>query len=151
PRNGTTLNNDVTTDDDAEALLHKISTADTETIGNTAEQLNTTTLTNSINALATARRVDVYGVGSSGLVAADLQQKLHRIGKTACAASDSHLMLSSAAGLGHGDVALAVSHTGTSTDPVNALRTAGRGGATTVAITNFPHPPISRVKIGRAP
>ena len=74
--------------------------------------------------VAGAGRVDVYGVGASAFVAADLQQKLHRIGRISFAWSDTHIMLTSAAVLGEGDVAVGISHTGATADTVEALRVA---------------------------
>ena len=41
-----------------------------------------------------------------------------------------------------GDVAIGISHSGTTIDTVQALTEAGRQGARTVAITNFPRSPI---------
>jgi DNA-binding MurR/RpiR family transcriptional regulator len=78
-------------------------------------------------------------------VALDLQQKLHRIGRVSFAWNDTHIMLTSAAVLRQGDVAVGISHTGATTDTVEALRTARQHGATTVALTNFPRSPISEV------
>src|SRR5262249_49486274 len=75
----------------------------------------------------------------------DFQQKLHRIGRVAFAWSDLHLALTSAALLGEEDVAFGISHTGTTTDTIEAFAEAGRRGALTVALTNFPKSPITRV------
>src|SRR2546427_627000 len=94
-----------------------------------------------VNAVASAGRVDVYGVGASAFVAGDLQSKLHRIGRVCFAWSDTHIMLTSAAVLGPGDVAFGISHTGATTDTVEALRVAREHGAVTVALTNFPRSP----------
>ena len=96
-------------------------------------------------AIAAAGRVDVYGVGASAFVAADLQQKLHGFGRVSFNWSDTHIMLTSAAVLSPGDVAIGISHTGSTIDTVEALREARRAGATTVALTNFPRSPITRV------
>ena len=54
-------------------------------------------------------------------------------------------MLTSAALLGPGDVALGVSHSGTTCEVVDALELAGRRGAVTVALTNFPRSPLALV------
>ena len=75
--------------------------------------------------------------------AADLHQKLHRIGKISFVWSDPHLALTSAAVLEAGDVAVGISHTGTTLDTVDALRVAHGRGATTIAITNFAGSPIA--------
>jgi len=98
-----------------------------------------------IDALVGARRIDVYGVGASGLIALDLQQKLHRIGRVAFAWTDPHLALTSAALLTEGDVAVAISHSGTTQDTVDLLALADRNGATTVAVTNFPRSPLAEL------
>ena len=42
-----------------------------------------------------------------------------------------------------GDVAIGLSHTGTTVDTIDALREARRHGAVTVAVTNFPWSPIT--------
>ena len=88
------------------------------------------------------RRVDIYGIGASALVGSDLHQKLHRIGMVSFAWSDPHLALTAAAVLTPGDVAVGISHTGTTIDTVDALRVARARGATTIAITNFEGSPL---------
>ncbi len=77
-------------------------------------------------------------------MAADFQQKLHRIGRVAYAWSDVHVALTSAALLHPGDVAIGISHTGTTREPIDTLVEARRRGATTVAVTNVPRSPIAR-------
>jgi DNA-binding MurR/RpiR family transcriptional regulator len=98
-----------------------------------------------VEAINGAGRIDIYGAGASGFVASDFQQKLHRIGRTAFYFPDIHTALTSAALLGKGDVALGISHTGTTSDVVEVLEQAHGRGATTVALTNFPRSPISQV------
>jgi DNA-binding MurR/RpiR family transcriptional regulator len=59
--------------------------------------------------------------------------------------SDTHIMLTSAAVLTPGDVAIGLSHTGVTAETVEALRIARGHGATTVALTSFPRSPIREV------
>lgn len=82
-------------------------------------------------------------MGASGIVANDLQQKLHRIGLVSFAFTDPHQGLVSAALLDSRDVAIAISHSGTTTDTIEILSAAKRHGATTVAITNSPRSPLA--------
>ena len=84
-------------------------------------------LEKAVVAVAGARRVDIYGIAASGLVGADLHQKLHRIGKISFVWSDPHLALTSAAVLEAGDVAVGISHTGTTLDTVDAFGWRGTG------------------------
>ncbi|WP_245573951.1 MurR/RpiR family transcriptional regulator [Amycolatopsis nigrescens] len=144
-RSSRNLGGEIGPEDDLAAVIGKVSFADARAVEETADQLDVPTLQRVIEIVASAGRVDVYGVGASAFVAADLQQKLHRIGRVSFAWSDTHIMLTSAAVLSPGDVAIGISHTGATTDSVEALRVAREHGAVTVALTNFPRSPITEV------
>jgi DNA-binding MurR/RpiR family transcriptional regulator len=139
------LGGDIGPGDDLAQVVGKVAFADARAVEETAEQLNVDTLQAVVDAVAGARRVDVYGFGASAFVAFDLQQKLHRIGRTCFAWNDTHIALTSAAVLTGDDVAVGISHTGSTSETVEALRVAREHGATTVALTNFPRAPISEV------
>ncbi|MGH3797312.1 MAG: MurR/RpiR family transcriptional regulator [Pseudonocardiaceae bacterium] len=136
---------DIGPDDLLADVVAKVAFADARAVEETAEQLDIEMLGVVVGALARAQRVDIYGIGASAFVALDLQQKLHRIGRVAFAWSDVHMALTSAALLGPGDVALGISHTGATTDTLDALSEARQRGATTVALTNFPRSPITEL------
>jgi DNA-binding MurR/RpiR family transcriptional regulator len=139
------LGSDIAPDDDIGQIIEKVGYADAKAVEETAGQLDAAILQRLVDDVAGARRVDVYGVGASAFVALDLQQKLHRIGLTCFAWSDTHNALTSAAVLREGDVAIGISHTGATTETVEALREARRRGATTAALTNFARSPITEV------
>ncbi|MEU6853824.1 MurR/RpiR family transcriptional regulator [Actinacidiphila alni] len=139
------LGSDITPSDDLSEVVGKVAFADARAVEETARQLDVGTLRRVVAAVAAAGRVDIYGVGANALVAADFQQKLHRIGRISFAWSDTHIMLTSAAVLSPGDVAIGLSHTGATADTVEALRVARGHGATTVALTSFPRSPIREV------
>ncbi|MFL6051401.1 MAG: MurR/RpiR family transcriptional regulator [Actinoallomurus sp.] len=142
---GRVVGSDISTDDTLQQVVEKISFADARAVEETANQLDIEALERVVAAIVDARRVDIYGVGASAFVALDFQQKLHRIGRTSYAWSDAHIMLTSAAVLEPGDVAVAISHTGTTVDTIDALGVAKRRGATTVALTNYPRSPLAEV------
>ena len=125
-------------------VVGKVAFADERAVRETAQQLDVEALGKVVAAVAKAPRVDLYGTAASAFVALDLQQKLHRIRRVAFAWSDVHVALTSAALLGEGDVAIGISHTGTTVEVVEALEEAAKHGATTVAITNFPRSPLAR-------
>lgn len=133
---------DINPDDTLVTVVQKIAYTDARAVEETGAALDVDVLRTVIDTMAAARRIDVYGVGASAFVGADLQQKLHRIGLTSFAWSDAHVMLTSAALLDERDVAIGISHSGATIDTVQALTEAGRRGARTVAITNFPRSPI---------
>jgi DNA-binding MurR/RpiR family transcriptional regulator len=136
---------DIDPSDDLAQVVGKVTFADARAVEETAEQLDIDALSRVVEVIASAPRVDVYGVGASAFVALDLQQKLHRIGRVCFAWSDTHVMLTSAAVLRPGDVAVGVSHTGATADTIEALREARDRGAATVALTNFPRSPITEI------
>jgi DNA-binding MurR/RpiR family transcriptional regulator len=140
---GAEPSHDIMPGDDPATIARKIARADARAVTDTATHLDIDVLVQVMSVLDTARRIDIYGVGASGYVALDLQQKLQRIGKPAFAWPDPHMAITSAALLGTADVAVALSHTGTTADTIDALREAGGNGARTVAITNFPRSPIA--------
>jgi len=134
---------DLAPDDPLGDVIAKVARAESEAIADTAAQLDEERLGAVIEALAKAGRVTVHGVGASGLVAADMAQKLLRIGLTCHAFTDAHLGLTAAALARPGDVAVGVSCSGETPDVLEPLRTARQNGATTVAITNNPRSPLA--------
>ena len=137
------ITGDIAEGDDLASVVAKIAFADARAVEDTGRALSVPELEAVVDAVVAAGRTDIYGVGASGIVAADLQQKLHRIGRVAFSFPDAHLALTSAALLGAGDVAIGISHTGTTLDTADALAIARRNGATTVAITNSPRSQIA--------
>ncbi|GII02067.1 MurR/RpiR family transcriptional regulator [Planobispora takensis] len=129
---------DLGPDDPLTDVIAKVTRAESEALADTAAQLSPDTLDAVVAAVSAARRVDVYGVGASGLVAVDMAQKLMRIGLSGHSFTDAHLAVTSAALVREGDVAVGVSCTGETPDVLGPMRTARKGGAATVAITNNP-------------
>lgn len=144
PRALATSKTDISATDSVDDVIRKISLADSSAVEETAEQLDRDALTQTAKIIANAVRVDIYGSGASAVVAADLQQKLHRIRCLAFAWSDPHIALTSAALLGSRDIAIGISHSGTTRETIEAVATAKANGARTMAITNFPLSPLAR-------
>ncbi|WP_443070935.1 MurR/RpiR family transcriptional regulator [Streptomyces sp. NBC_01476] len=126
---------DIAVDDPLAEVVTKLAAEEQQTLADTAAQLDMTQLEAAVAALSGARRIDVYGVGASSLVGQDLAQKLLRIGLIAHSHTDPHLAVTNAVQLRAGDVALAITHSGSTHDVVDPLRAAFDGGATTIAIT----------------
>lgn len=93
--------------------------------------------------LLAARRVDVYGVGASGIVADYFHYKLVRLGLAGRSVSDPHMASMSAASLSAEDVAVGISSSGSIVDTVQSLRQAQAAGAYTIAVTNRARSPLA--------
>jgi DNA-binding MurR/RpiR family transcriptional regulator len=141
---GEPLSSDIDREDTLADVVAKIAFNEAQAVKDTAATLDLTALAQAVEAVATARRIDIYGLGASGFVGQDLHQKLHRIGLLAFGWPDPHAALTSAALLDTDCVAIAISHTGTTTDTVDALGAARESGACTIAITNFAPSPLTQ-------
>jgi RpiR family carbohydrate utilization transcriptional regulator len=129
------VHREVELDDPPDKLIHKITQTSARTLVETGEGLDVAVVSRVVAVLAAARRIDCYGVGASGIVALDAQQKLMRLGRPTLAYPDAHLQTMSAATLRPGDVALCFSHTGAIKDTLLSAETAVASGAIVVAVT----------------
>ncbi|MBF6332857.1 MurR/RpiR family transcriptional regulator [Nocardia transvalensis] len=125
---------DIVADDPLAKVVHKLTAFETEGMLATADLADPITLTAVVEALVRARRVQLIGIGASGLVATDLEQKLTRIGMWCRASTSEDDALVQTSLLETEDVVVAFSHSGETAAVVEALRRAGTR-ATTVAVT----------------
>ncbi|SEE71818.1 MurR/RpiR family transcriptional regulator [Ruania alba] len=135
---------DVARDDTLDQVVAKVARDETLSIGDTAKVLDAQTLADAVDILTNAARIDIFGIGGSAVVGIDLQRKLSRIGRAAIDWPDSHTAWTAAATLGTDAAALAISHSGATTDTIEFLRLARTGGAATIAITNAERSPITQ-------
>lgn len=131
--------------DDLETVKTKVFQANAQALRDTLEVLDDVSLGRAVDALAGARRVEIYGVGGSGPLALDAYHKFLKLGISAVSLSDGDLMAMSSSLLARDDVALGISHTGASRDVTDALARAQQHGATTICITHRSTSPITKV------
>lgn len=87
--------------------------------------------------LTSARKIILTGIGASGLVAKDLAYKLLKIGLTAIAESDTHVLLATVQALSDDDLLLAISFSGERREINLAADVARQSGARVLALTGF--------------
>lgn len=127
---------EIGSDDSIADTVAKIAFQEVQAIQDTAQMLDTDAVARAVDALRSARRIELYGAGASSLSAQDLFQKLSRIGKPAAVSVDIHLALVQAALLDDASVAVGVSFRGETRETLDFLATARRAGALTIGITN---------------
>jgi RpiR family transcriptional regulator, carbohydrate utilization regulator len=110
-------------------------------------QLDPARLERAIALLGAARRVECYGLGSSGLVAADAQHKLFRLGLHSVAYSDAHVHGMAATMLRPGDVVLAFSASGRTVDLLASVDLARESGADVIGVTALGAPLAARCTV----
>lgn len=88
------------------------------------------------------RRLEIYGVGNSGVVAQDAQHKFFRLGISSQATSDSHIQIMGATMLQSNDCVILISNSGRTCDLIEVAKIAKQRGATVISITSS-HTPLS--------
>ncbi|MFI8516338.1 MurR/RpiR family transcriptional regulator [Streptomyces sp. NPDC085481] len=132
------LGPDIGPDDPLDQVVAAVAQADLGALRATAGQLDLDALERAARALAQARRIDVYGVGTSGVLALETQARLFGIGCEARAWTEVHAAETSAALLTAGDAVVALSHSGATREVLAPLRLAAERGAATIAVTGDP-------------
>lgn len=117
----------------AKTVFHEV-----EAIQQTGNGVNQEALDAVVNAISRARRIELFGLGSSALATQDLRQKLHRIGLLAFESPDNHQAITGAALMNEDDLGIVFSHSGVTPETLEVLDIMKRSGAQTVAVTNFP-------------
>lgn len=102
--------------------------------------LNPARLQQAIDLLAAAQRIEFYGLGGSGIVAADAQHKFFRLGTPCVAYQDPSVYRVAAGLLGVGSVVVAISQSGGNESLVAAARSALETGAKVIAVTSSGSP-----------
>ncbi|HSR12535.1 MAG TPA: MurR/RpiR family transcriptional regulator [Thermodesulfobacteriota bacterium] len=136
---------EISPSDDVSTIKHKVFQSNILALQETIKILNDEELERASEAICKARLLAFYGMAASAAVALDSSHKFMRINIRSVSYSDSHMQAISASLLQPGDVALGISHSGSSKDVVDALRIARQKGATTICLTHHTKSPITRV------
>ena len=138
------IHENVSFTDSPRDLAMKVFQTNRQAVEDTMRSLDPEMVDVAAKLLTEARRIDIYGIGYSSFTAQDAKLKLTRLDLMADAYGDAHRQAMAAALLHKGDVAIAISHSGSTNDVVDALARARKAGATTIAITNFSPSPLTK-------
>lgn len=139
------LTDGITEKDSCSEIFDKVSNDIYCSLELTKKILNNNDFEEAANRLINARQIMIYGLGNSASVALDFEHKLLRAGLRASSFTDNHMQAITASHLTGKDVAIGISHSGSSKDIVDALNIAKSHGAATIAITNKGKSPITKV------
>jgi RpiR family transcriptional regulator, repressor of rpiB and als operon len=137
------LHQELSPDDTGAEIAQKVFRTSIHALEETLSILDPEAFEKAADLIFTARQRDFYGIGGSAQIARDVSHKFLRIGVRTSVFDDAHMMLMSAALLGEGDVAVAFSHSGTTTAVIEPLELARRRGARTIALTNYANSPLA--------
>lgn len=122
-------------DDLATDLVSKICSRSINTLFDLRNNLDPEAIQRALDVLARSSKIEFYGQGTSGIVAADAQHKFFRSGVPTVAYSDPHIHSIAAALLQKGDAVVAISQRGSSTALLRSVQIARQGGADIIALT----------------
>ncbi len=129
--------------DDPATVTDHIFAAHAASLQETRRLLSMDALAQAAKLLRQARRVEIYGIGSSAPIAQDLSYRLLQLGLAANAIVDSHVQAVSAGMTGPDVATVTVSHSGSTVETVLATRLAQAAGARTIGITRLGKSPLA--------
>ncbi|TVX97401.1 MurR/RpiR family transcriptional regulator [Cohnella terricola] len=128
---------DIQPGDDLSTIISNISLNNCKSIEDTQSVLDRNEVAKAVKLLRGSSRIVFFGIGASGLVCKDAEQKFSRINKMCHAYTDGHSQLTAATLLGKGDVAIFISYSGDTAEILDTLEIAKKNGAHIIAITKI--------------
>lgn len=121
-------------DDLAADLMNKICSRSINTLLDLRNNLDANAIQKALDVLARANKIELYGQGTSGIVAADAQHKFFRSGVPTVAYADPHIHSIAASLLKKGDAVIAISQRGNSAALLRSVQLARKVGADVIAL-----------------
>lgn len=131
------VHNHILSDDPIKTVGEKLLSEKVAALRATLDINSEEKLRQGVELLQQARRVIVVGIGASGLVARDFSYKLMKIGMSAVAENDMHVLLATVQALEPEDLLFAISFSGSRREINLAAQETHRIGGRVMAITNF--------------
>jgi len=124
-------------EDNPKAIFNKVFNSGINTLKSTYQMIDFSKAEEISKILASAKRIFIFGVGTSAVVAVDAAYRFSQLNVQAYAYTDILQMNVMASNMKNGDVAFGISHSGRTKAVVDAMRSAKQAGAKTVALTSF--------------
>ena len=138
------LNNALEEQDTPEQIVTKVIRSEMDTLEETIHILDMKEVEQAARAIKNAQRVVFFGAGGSIMVAHDAMHKFLKIGIRCIVEEDADVQAMESGLLREGDVAIAISHSGTNKGVLECLRNAKENGAVTIGLTTYGKSPMQR-------
>ena len=125
-------------------IIRQVFECNRQSLAETERLLEAKVLAKVAKLIRRAKRVVFLGIGGSGLVARQAAERFMSLGLVVAAVTDPYEQLFTSASLGRGDVVVGISHTGETSQVIEALCTARDKGVRTVGLTNYPQSSLAR-------
>ncbi|MCE5173377.1 MurR/RpiR family transcriptional regulator [Paenibacillus profundus] len=128
---------DIQPGDDLSVIISNISRNNSKSIEDTLSVIDKNEIARAVQVLRQSKRIAFFGIGASGLVGIDAEQKFSRINKLCHTYTDGHSQLTAATLLEKNDVAIFISNSGNTMEILDSLEIAKKNGACIIAITKY--------------
>nr|ELR5258740.1 SIS domain-containing protein [Providencia rettgeri] len=139
------LHNRIAPNDNLMVVAQKLAMEKNHSITETTKLIDFKQFEKIVERIDQSQRVQIVGIGGSGLTAKDLSYKLQKIGITTLVESDHHVQIATALTLNANDIQIVISFTGKRKDMLTAANIARKQGACVVAITRDRHSPLAQI------
>lgn len=139
---GSRASTHITAKDSAFEIYEKVCNDIYLSLEKTKKSLKEDSISEAAKKICKANKIVIFGLGNSSSIAIDASHKFMRSGLNAIAYTDNHMQVIAASHLSENDIAIGISHSGSSKDIVEALKIAKEHNALTIAITNSGKSPI---------
>lgn len=116
----------------------------TEVIEKTNTLINKKLILKIVYEIKRAKKIYIYGVGSSGLTAQEFMHRLLRMGFNVSCITDSHMMIINSSILSKDDLVIGISISGETKEIVDSLRVSQKNNAYTIGVTSFSNSSLSK-------
>ncbi|RFA34289.1 RpiR family transcriptional regulator [Virgibacillus dokdonensis] len=130
--------------DDVGTVSEKVFRSNMNTLEDTLKVIDQKALYDAVAALIVAEKVEFFGIGGSAIISIDAYHKFLRSGMQVHANLDAHMQLMAASQLSAKDVAVIISHSGSTKDIMDILHVLRDKNVTIIAITNFAKSTLSK-------
>lgn len=146
PESGAPLFENISPGDSPSVIMGKMRDNTIDALRTTCETMSESDLTRAVGMLTGAkRRIELYGIGSSAMLAEDAAFRFIKLGLPAVVIRDSYISSASALMLDPDCLALAISYTGRTHDIIKTMTIAKEKGAKTMCITCYADSPLARL------
>ena len=127
-----------------QSLIHKTLYSESNVIETTLRFIDESLLQQAAKMLIAARRICMFGVGTSYTICSDAQRKLTRLGMSVWAYNEFHSTMVLMSTLGVNDFVYCFSHSGITPEKGEILKIACAKGFHTILMTSFPNTPMCK-------
>ncbi|HBO25152.1 MULTISPECIES: MurR/RpiR family transcriptional regulator [unclassified Providencia] len=139
------LHNRIAQEDNLMVVAQKLAMEKNHSITETTKHIDFKQFEKIVDIIDKSNRVQIVGIGGSGLTAKDLSYKLQKIGITTLVESDHHVQIAAALTLNPNDTQIVISFSGKRKDMLTAANIARKQGACVVAITRSRQSPLAQL------